>query len=339
MTPRELRAARTAGPPRRTYLCLEGLRRKPNDYEITSTALLYHPGRGFEVQTPTLARYGSSKLRSQRWDAFEDPARFTYASYVAERRDQEAFLERLLAAPPGALPPPLAALPGLLSALRFPLHALQMVAAYVGAFAPSGRITIAAGLQAADELRRIQGLCAWLSRSGERAAQLDALGRQIWHEDRHWQPLRRIVEELLVTYDWGEALVGLSGVLKPLFDGLWFEQLSNVAKRHDDEVLEKILLSLADDGRWHRRWFAAFSRLALESDPANAPALQSFVRELRPRAFEATQALLAAGAGLFGDDAGRAQVWRELDAGLDAHLQSAGISNESNGGMEYERSR
>jgi toluene monooxygenase system protein E len=214
-----------------------------------------------------------------------------------------------------------------------------MVAAYVGAFAPSGRITIAAGLQAADELRRIQRLCSWLSRSGAGAQTLDALGRRIWQEDRHWQPLRRIVEELLVTYDWGEALVGLSGVVKPVFDQLWLDQLSNVAKRHDDEVLEKILLSLADDGRWHRRWFAAFARLALEGDPGNASALRSFVGELRPRVFEATQAMLAGCDGLFGDDAARAQLWRELDAGLGAHLRSAGISSESNGGFSNERSR
>jgi toluene monooxygenase system protein E len=332
MTPREIRAARAQGPARRTYLCLEGLRRKPNDYEITSTALLYHPGRGFEVETPTLAHYGSSKLRSERWDSFEDPASFTYGSYVAERRDQEAFLDRLLERSPQAVPVALSPLLGSLSALRFPLHGLQMVAAYVGAFAPSGRITIAAGLQAADEMRRIQRLCGWLSRSGRSAAEIDALGRQIWHEDRNWQPLRRVVEELLVTYDWGEALVGLSGVVKPLVDQLWFEQLASVAERHDDEVLEKILLSLGDDGRWHRRWFVAFSRLALASDAANDTAMQGFVRALRPRASEATQATLAALDGLFGDDAARARVWRELGAGLSAHLQSCGISSESNGG-------
>lgn len=339
MTPRELRAARALGPGRRTYLCLEGLRRKPNDYEITSTALLYHPGRGFEVQTPTLAHHGSSKLRSARWDSFQDPASFTYASYVAERRDQEAFLERLLASPPAPLPRSLSMLPGLLSALRFPLHGLQMVAAYVGAFAPSGRITIAAGLQAADELRRIQRLCCWLSRSGERAPALHALGRQIWQEHRLFQPLRRSIEELLVSYDWGEALVGLSGVVKPLFDQLWFEQLSNVAKRHDDELLEKILLSLADDGRWHRRWFAAFSRLALESEPGNAAVIQGFVRALRPRLLEATLAMTEALEDLFEDDAERARVRRELSAGLDAHLTSSGISTESDGGIENERSR
>lgn len=332
MTPREIRAAR-AGALRRTYLCLEGLRRKPNDYEITSTALSYHPSRGFEVTTPTLAHYGASKLRSPCWDRFEDPALFTYASYVAERRDQEAFLERVLARPAQAPSKALAPLVGLLSALRFPLHGLQMVAAYVGAFAPSGRITIAAGLQAADELRRIQRLCHWLSRSGRSAPEVDALGRQIWQEDRHFQPLRRVVEELLVTYDWGQALVALGGVVKPLFDGLWLEQLARVAKRHDDEVLEQILLSLAEDGRWHRRWFVAFSRLALESDPENVRAMRGFVAELRPRASEAAQAMLAAGDGVFGDDAERARAWGELGVGLGAHLRSAGIVSDSDGGQ------
>ena len=102
MTPRELRAQRAETPARRTYLCLEHLRRKPTDYEIVSTALLYHPARGFEVKTPTLQHYatqGKGQLRSDAWDTLQDPAELTYSSYVAERRDQEAFLQRLLERP------------------------------------------------------------------------------------------------------------------------------------------------------------------------------------------------------------------------------------------------
>ena len=44
----------------------------------------------------------------------------------------------------------------LLPPLRYLYHGLQMLAAYVGQMAPSGRITIAAALQAADEMRRVQ---------------------------------------------------------------------------------------------------------------------------------------------------------------------------------------
>jgi len=330
---RELRAARATPPTRRTYLCLEGSRKKPSDYQITSTALLYYPARGFEVETPVGRHYvehqKQGQLRSERWDDFEDPAQFTYSSYVAERRDQEAFLDRLLERPNEPLPAELRSLLGLVSALRFPLHGLQMVAAYVGALAPSGRISIAAAFQAADELRRIQRLCQWLSRSGVPAPQLDALGREMWQQSPAFQPLRQLVERLLVTYDWGEALVALNGVIKPIFDRLWFEQLVGIAERHDQEVLEKILSSLGDDARWHEAWFVEFSRLALASDADNASTLQRAIVAWRQPAARALQTLLPAFGSLFGDEGERAYAWRELEVALEAHLRHAGLSEGS----------
>jgi toluene monooxygenase system protein E len=326
MKPRELRAARAGEPARRTYLCLEGKRRKPSDYHVTSTALLYYPTRGFEVETPVWRHYvahqRNGRLRSDHWDEFEDPAHTTYSSYVAERRDQEAFLDRLLERPAAPVARELRPLLGLFSALRFPLHGLQMVAAYVGALAPSGRITIPAAFQAADELRRVQRVCQWLSRSGVSAAELDALGRELWQQGPAFQPLRRLLERLLVTYDWGEALIALNGVIKPVFDRLWFEQLVAVAERHHDEALEKILSSLGDDARWHEAWFIDLSRLA-QADPANARAFARAVDVFRPLLSEATHALLPAFDGLWGAEGKRACVWRELEAALDAHLSRA----------------
>ncbi|MDF3067492.1 MAG: Phenol hydroxylase, oxygenase component DmpL [Polyangiaceae bacterium] len=319
-SPREIRAAR-AITARRTYSCLEGSRRKPTDYEVTSTELLYYPQRGFEVDSPVLRHYSPAP----GWEAFRDPAALTYAGYVAERRDQEAFLDRLLERPTRELPSALRPLLGIFSALRFALHGLQMTAAYVGAFAPSGRIAIAAAFQAADEMRRIQRICQWLSRSGKRSVELDALGRELWQQGAELQPLRRLVEELLVTYDWQHALVALNGVVKPLFDRLWFEQLVGLAERHDDEVLEKILSSLGDDGLWHESWFIAFAKLAQEVDPLNTDRLRAEVLTWRPKAANATQALLPAFGSLLGDEGERAYVWRELDGGLSAHLSKAGL--------------
>jgi hypothetical protein len=200
-------------------LPLEGQRRKPSDYEVTTSALLYYPPRGFEVETPVWQHYlkhqRGSALRGKDWEAFEDPAHTTYGSYVAARRDQEAFLDRLYARPAPKLAAGLRPWLAPLSALRFFLHGLQMTAAYVGALAPSGRISVVAVFQAADELRRIQRLCQWLSRSGSSVVELDALGRELWQEHAAFQPLRRLTEELLVTYDWAEALIGLNGVVRP----------------------------------------------------------------------------------------------------------------------------
>jgi|GEM_PF-2256580 len=330
MKPRELRAVRATPPARRTYLCLEGTRKKPTDYQVTSTALLYYPTRGFEVETPVWRHYvehqQKGQLRSENWDAFEDPAHFTYSTYVAERRDQEAFLDRLFERPADAPSAELRPLLGLISALRFPLHGLQMIAAYVGALAPSGRISIASAFQAADELRRIQRMCQWLGRSGVPIVQLDAWGREIWQQNPSFQPLRQLVERLLVTYDWGEALIALNGVLKPIFDRLWFEHLVGVAERHHDEVLEKTLSSLGDDARWHEAWFSDFARLALAGDAGNALAAARVVGEQRPLATRAVQALLPAFDGLLGDEGERAYVWRELDVALEAHLERAGLA-------------
>jgi toluene monooxygenase system protein E len=323
---RDIRAARSVPPARRTYWCLEGTRRKPTDYEVTSTALLYYPSRGFEVETPTLEHYAEQPRTTSSREAFADPAKLTYSAYVAERRDQESFLDRLLERPTDPVPRELAPLVGLVSALRFPLHGFQMVASYIGALAPNGRITICCTFQAADELRRIQRLCQWLSRSGRGAAELDALGRELWQQAEPLQPLRRLVEELLVTYDWEAALVALNGVIKPVLDHLWFEHVQGLAERHDDEVLEKILSSLGDDGLWHEAWFLAFCRAAHEGDAGRAEHLQARVGALRPRVAQAIQALLPLFGGPFEDEGERAYVWRELDAVLGAHLEKAGLA-------------
>jgi PAS domain S-box-containing protein len=298
MTAREARARKATLPPPRTYPCLEGQRTKPTDYEVTTTSLLYYPTRGFEVQTPVGEHYAEYQqrgtLQSSNWEAFQDPAHTTYTSYVAERRDQEMLLDRLFAAPSTPLPPELEPLLGLLSALRFPLHGLQMTAAYVGALAPGGRISVAAAFQAADELRRIQRLCQWLARSGRPLPELDALGRELWQRAPALQPLRRGIEQLLVTYDFGAALFTLNGVVKPLFDRLWFEHLAMAARQHREEVLEKTLQSLADDGRGHEAWFVELARLLIADNPQNGRVMADRLRLARPAFSEALTALLGA---------------------------------------------
>lgn len=327
MTAKEARRRRVVGRARRTYLPLEEQRHKPTDYEVTTSALLYYPERGFEVETPVWHHYvkyqRGSALRCADWEAFEDPAHTTYSSYVAARRDQEAFLDRLYERPASRLVPELGPLLGPLSALRFFLHGLQMTSAYVGALAPSGRISVVAAFQAGDELRRIQRVCQWLSRSGISVPELDALGRELWQQHAAFQPLRRLTEELLVTYDWGEALLALNGIIKPIFDRLWFEQLAAVAARHGDEQLAQTLRSLDEDGRWHEAWFIKWSRLALAGDPKNAGFFASTTARLGAQATQAARALLPVFEPLLGDATARSRLADQLDAALARHLAAA----------------
>jgi hypothetical protein len=58
------------------------------------------------------------------------------------------------------------------------------------------------------------------------------------------------VDQLLVTYDWGEAFVALSLALKPMIDDLFLKRASDLALGHNDHLLRQIFYSLNEDCQW-----------------------------------------------------------------------------------------
>jgi toluene monooxygenase system protein E len=310
---------------RKTYSHLAGARRIPTTYEITTSRLLYYFDRGgFALELPTSEWYRRYQVGSPiggahpagstpGWEAFEDPRATTYAGYVRQQRDREAFVARVLDAASVARQDP--ALPAAwietlertLSPLRFVYHGLQMAAAYVAQMAPSGRITVAALFQTGDEIRRIHGIAF-------RVVQLRAVagpafgesGRDRWQNDPSWQPLRRVVEKLLVTYDWGAALVALNVCVRPLVDELFLIGLATLAERNGDYADAQLLRSLADDSTWQREWTERLLRVA-GSDPNGLPngasetgaasearaAIAGWIAEWRPPVADAVAAAAA----------------------------------------------
>ena len=78
---------------------------------------------------------------------------------------------------------------------------------------------------------------------------LAADSRTLWETDSVWQPLREVVEKLLITYYWAESFVGLKVVLKPLVDELFMKYLSDLALREEDYLLGQVFYSLNEDWR------------------------------------------------------------------------------------------
>ena len=165
----------------------------PSDYELVTSELLYYPRWGFEVITPLSGWYEEhqrqSALQAPNWDAFIDPRETTYAKYTALARSREIYVDGILQSiEDSGYDASLDAqwrvtLSRVLAAMRYPLHGFQMISAYIGQMAPSGRITVAAAFQTGDEVRRIQ-------RIAYRMTQLSLLepvssedGRQIWQRD------------------------------------------------------------------------------------------------------------------------------------------------------------
>src|SRR5690606_3877752 len=158
------------------------------------------------------------------WECFHDPRATTYTKYTELQKTKETFVDELLKSIEETTydarlsPAWVDVLSRAIGPLRYPIHGLQMVAGYVGHLAPSGRLVVACAFQAADEMRRIQRLAYRACQLRARDPDFATRSRADWEGDAMWQPLRRAVEQLLVTYDWGEAFTALNLVLKPAFD-------------------------------------------------------------------------------------------------------------------------
>jgi toluene monooxygenase system protein E len=185
--------------------------------------------------------------------------------------------------------------------------------------APSGRITVAAALQAADEMRKVHRVAYRMAELRRLRPDFGAGSRELWQTASAWQPTRRLVETLLATYDWGEAFTALNLCAKPVLDTLLMREAAEVARSRGDYLLREIFFSLHEDCLWHRAWSEALVKVALAARPENRAALGGWARRWLPRADEAAAAL----APLLGPDGAAAAA--RASSGARAFLQEIGV--------------
>jgi toluene monooxygenase system protein E len=289
----------------KSYSMLGAKRRLPTEYELTSSKLHYHYPRNFELsnENPVSKWYfqyrEESPLRATDWEIFADPRRTTYNKYNHTQHARETVVDGLLREideteyDKGLSPEWVAFLHHWHGPLRYPVHGLQMMAAYVAQMAPASRVTNCAAFQAADEMRRLQ-------RIAYRSAQLHAhLGssppqqhQRFWQEAEAFQGLRELIERALVVYDFGEALTVLNFVVKPHVDALLNEQLcGRLAAANGDTILREIHFSLHEDAQWHREWSAELARTLIADTPANESIMSEWVAKWTPLAVRAVEGL------------------------------------------------
>lgn len=279
----------------KTYWHLLDQQRMPSAYEVASSRLLYYPERGFAVRTPASAWYSKyqrgSALHIDDWDKFVDPRQTTYTSYVELLRDREVFVSALERANDDPQPSRewLTHVADVMSVLRYPYHGFAMATAYVGSMAPSGRIVIAAAFQAADEQRCVHRFAQRLAALQQRL-EVPNRGRELWEDAPAWQPLRELVENLLVAYDWGESFAALNLAIKPALDRLVLDELAAAARSKGDSITSGMLRSLAEDAAWHQAWSHALAELAVCERPENEAVIEAWVHPWRSRAHAAIDA-------------------------------------------------
>jgi toluene monooxygenase system protein E len=292
-------------PGRKTYTRLAVDRRVPLEYEMVSTDLHYNHPRRFELSpgNPVVDWYyrhrEGSALQARGWEEFADPRRTTYTGYTQLQDGREDVVDGLLREiDDTAYDRQLGDdwvrfLDHWYFPLRFPVHGLQMLAAYVGQLAPASRITNCAAFQSADEVRRLQRIVyRTVQLSGAPLKAATARRQQVaWEDAAAFQPLRELVERALVTYDWGEAFTVTNAVIKPRIDRLVNQEIAGVlATENGDPILTSIHFSLDEDARWHREWTAALIRHLIDDTPSNAALVASWIKKWDPLASDALEA-------------------------------------------------
>ncbi|MBC3190352.1 toluene monooxygenase [Pseudonocardia sp. C8] len=286
--------------PLKTWAHLAERRRKPSEYEIVSTKLLWHtrdPEQPWEVgQTGFMADFyrkhrNGSPVTHPDWNAFRDPDELVYRTYNILQDGQETYVEGLLdqhneESHDKGLPAEwVATLAQLYTPSRYLLHTVQMASAYLVHIAPASTISNCAAFQCADALR-------WLTNVAYRTAELGIAHpgagfgereRELWEELPAWQGFRELMERQLTTFDWAEAFVALNVVAKPAIDEIVLRQLGLSARRHGD-ILHALLAEAAlRDSERSRRWTEALVGHMSQVE-SNVPQLRSWVAKWQPLA-------------------------------------------------------
>jgi len=306
----------------RTWSDFGNLRRVPTEYEIVTHNLTYsaRPGRAAALEEGPASPANrwiktyrdESPLQADDWNAFRDPHQLTYRKYVALQDESETVIASLLDKYSDARHDDgldavwVGALARTFTPLRYPLHAFQMCASYVGQIAPTSYVTNAAAFTAADMLRAVS-LVAYRTRELETAhpeAGFASGERAIWETDPNWQPLRRALEKALVVFDWAESFCAVNLVLRPAFDAYLYGSLAEVARANGDELTWLLLTNLRADGERCRDWSIALARFAHAQRANNPAVLRGWFEAWEPAADEIAEGLANLLAARSGSGAG-----------------------------------
>ncbi len=146
-----------------------------------------------------------------------------------------------------------------------------------------------------------------------------------WEQAPGWQPIRELVERLLVAYDWHEAFVGTQLVLKPVTDLLTLHEFASAARANGDDLDALISDNLYKDSERSQRWTTACTRYLISAGDGNRAALLETLARWRALG----EAAIAGGAELLAPYAGRDAVASHVRQGWAGLLAEAGLGTDA----------
>ncbi|MCL6625363.1 toluene hydroxylase [Alicyclobacillus shizuokensis] len=217
-----------------------------------------------------------TRVRVRDWEAFRDPKKLWYQTYVMTRKkmadEVEALFERAgkLAIYERVDPAWRKFSLAFYTPLRHYEYAGAVQLQHVVRYAMGCPIEQAATYTAFDKQGRAQWLSTWaLEFAGGEGLQALQHARQLWLEDESYDKLRSYMEHVLVTDDWVEVLVALHLAIEPILDRLAYEQLNAISIEHGDPVLAELALICSEQVQWQENWTASLFQL-IATDPTTS---------------------------------------------------------------------
>ncbi|MDF2789563.1 MAG: methane/phenol/toluene hydroxylase [Neobacillus sp.] len=264
---------------------IEKIRKQPwdwktkNEYEVVTVRQQpylhgqyrhIYDERDYDIYDP---RY--TRLKCSDWEAFRDPKKYWYTSYVRDRKRlseevENAFqmvmnLELIESLPEKWVN----AVRDIYTPLRHLEYGENVQMQYVIRYALGTPIEQCATFQAYDKVGRAQWISTWAMNMQEHHGEFLQHGKEVLLNEPSYQLLRRYVEEILITDDWAEVLVAQNLTLDLLLGNLMYVHFTEKAKQNGDIHLAGLNLQIDKQNKWHADWaFTLFNLLA--NDPAES---------------------------------------------------------------------
>ncbi|MGB1884275.1 MAG: aromatic/alkene monooxygenase hydroxylase subunit beta [Gammaproteobacteria bacterium] len=162
---------------------------------------------------------------------------------------------------------------------------------YIAAYGFGAPLTSACAMHMMDEL----GVAQYISRiglllEGNEATALDA-GKGAWLHDPMWQPMRALVEELMVTKDWFELFVVQNLLLDGAVQPLVFDRFEGEIVKQGGAIFSMLSEFMIDWFVESSRWIDAVVKRAVAESDTNKTQIESWVHGWMPRVQGAVQPL------------------------------------------------
>ncbi|MBK6660973.1 MAG: monooxygenase [Proteobacteria bacterium] len=297
----------------RDFSFIKPAKRRLTEYEAVTIRQQWETGgfdKGGHFLTPADGRAPwreeSTALRHPDWFAFRDPAQLWQRPYVRMQAEQERAIERLTedSVEAGAFADINRAWLDDFIAGHYRVWSFFENGLF-RAFAPAQREALSDCLgnalcfQAFDQMRHAQAIVSHLVAAEMAVPGLsDAGAKQTWLDEPAYQPLRRLVEQLVATSDWCEIPVATNLVILPLLSEVTIGGLiRRQGPLHGDSISPYIALTADRDRRRNADWTQALVRMVIDDKlpaaAANRGEIEGWLKRWQPRALDAVAALQA----------------------------------------------